>query len=68
MSRERGPIRSAFERCGQRAYEAWQRELVEVMAARLPWGDLSSHVRAAWIEAAAAAIGEDQMRKDEAPR
>lgn len=58
VSTERGPFRRHFERCGQRAYEAWQRALVDVVSARLPWSDLSPRIQAAWIDAAAAAIGE----------
>ena len=62
VATDRGPFRAAFERCGKRAYEAYEKAMGWVTCA---WSQLPPDHRNAWIEAAAAAIGEDEMRKEQ---
>ena len=60
-----GPFRPALERMGRVAYEAYEDSIG--LRRLLRWEELSQDRRNAWIDAAGAVLGEDQMARDRAP-
>lgn len=62
ISNIKGPFRPSLEKMGQRAYEAFER--ANGFSPCVEWHTLPLYRRNAWIDAAAAAVGEDQMQRE----
>jgi hypothetical protein len=62
VSAPRGPFKAHYERSGARAYEAYEKAMG--FSPCVEWRKLPLYRRNAWIEAAVAAIGDDQMERE----
>jgi hypothetical protein len=57
----RGPFKASFEKAGQAAYEAYEKAMG--FSPCVDWRKLPLYRRSAWIDAAAAVLGEDQSQR-----